>query len=110
MRDLRASAFLAFCGRYKQALSTLRSALELIFTGIYFQYAENEISEEKLEKNWIEWWEKIGMFFGRGLKYTEKVGWLNHKTRKIAGNLYGNLSKAVHTMIKDDYYMIARAG
>ena len=106
LRDLRASAFLAFCGRYRQALSTLRSALELIFTAVYFQCLENEGLKEKFEEEWEKWWENKKILFGRGLKYAVNVGWLDQKSRKVAGKLYGNLSKAVHTMIKDEYEMI----
>ena len=74
LRDLRASAFLAFCGRFRQALSTLRSALELMFTAVYFQCLENEGLNEKFEKEWEKWWENKTLLFGKGRKYAVNVG------------------------------------
>lgn len=106
LRDLRASAFLAFCGRYRQALSTLRSALELMFVGVYFQGLENDGLKEKLEEELRKWWEGRSVLFGDGLEHAARAGWLDQKSRHEAGRLYGNLSNAVHKFVKDEYEMV----
>lgn len=106
VRDLRTSAFFAFCGRYRQAFMVLRSALELIFTGIYFQNLEDKGDRGKLENEWQQWWKKKSKSFGEGLRTSMKAGLLSKGVRKDAGRLYSDLSKAVHTLVRDEYEMI----
>lgn len=103
LRDLKASSFFAFCGRYKQASQILRSAIELMFTGIYFQELKDKGEEEKLHSEWEKWMngKKINGF-SNGLRISMSRGLLTQKAKKDAGKLYGNLSKAVHTLIRED--------
>jgi hypothetical protein len=109
LKDLRASAFLAFCGRYKQAFSVLRSALELIFVGAYLQTLEDRGFREEHEKRWEEWWNGRNLFRD-GLKATAIVGWLNQKMKDEAGRLWGSLSGTVHRLEKDEYEMVIEKG
>ena len=68
VRDLRASFFFAFCGRYRQALQALRSALELLFAGIYFQDLRDGGDKGALEKAWERWLKGSVESFRKGLK------------------------------------------
>jgi hypothetical protein len=109
IRDLKASAFLAFSGRYRQALMVLRSALELIFAGIYFQELNDCNGEEKLNNEWVKWWKgKKTDVFSKGKIYAVKKGFLTKEAGEIAGQLYGELSKAVHGLIRDEFEEIDR--
>lgn len=103
LRDLKASSFFAFCGRYKQASQILRSAIELIFTGIYFQELKDKGEKEKLNREWEKWMngKKINGF-SNGLKASMSRDLLTQKAKEATGKLYGNLSKSVHTLARED--------
>lgn len=106
LRDLMASAFLALCGRYRQAFSTLRSALEIMIVGVYFQGLNNDEFNETFEKEWRGWWEGKYKLFSKSLKYAVNSGFLSKNYRMKAGKLWGILSKPVHTPLKGDYEMV----
>jgi len=103
LRDLKASIFIAFCGRYRQALMTLRSALEIVFAGVYLQSLEDEGKKDKLEKEWQRWWKKKSSLFSEGLKVVSERRLLNQQE---VGKLYGVLSKAVHKLVRDEWELI----
>lgn len=99
IRDLKASLFFAFCGRYRNALATLRSSLEFLFTGIYFQSLKR--NQEEYEKEWKNWIKGKNNFFGKGKKCINDA-----QIKNEAGKLYGELSQAVHVFIKDEFEIV----
>jgi len=102
VRDLKASAFLSFSGHYRQALMVLRSALELLFIGIYFQTL-NDRNGKELEREWNNWWEgKKGSYFSKGKAYALEKRLLTTEAKNVPGRLYNELSKAVHGLIRDE--------
>ena len=102
VRDLKASAFLSFSGRYRQALMVLRSALELLFIGIYFQTL-NDRNGKELEREWDNWRKgKKGSYFSKGKAYALEKRLLTTEAKNVPGRLYNKLSKAVHGLIRDE--------
>jgi len=113
LRDLKASAFLAFCGRYKQATATLRSALELFFTGIYLQHVENRKGTETADTlfdKWLKRKREARVFIDEGKKASVEIGLLDKEQANKVGKLWGLLSKAVHTLVMDEYEIVSGEG
>ncbi|MDI6859275.1 MAG: hypothetical protein QMC85_02140 [Methanocellales archaeon] len=92
LRDLKASAFLAFCGRYRSAIQLLRPVLENFLTGIYLEFYPKKISE----------WEdgKFTLKFGnlRDILRDKKI--VSLKWIKEFENMYGYLSEYSHPQFK----------
>lgn len=113
LRDLKASAFLAFCGRYKQATATLRSALELFFTGMYLQSVVDREGEEKADtlfEKWLRMKKEAKTFLDEGKRVAIEMGLLSLEEANEVGKLWGLLSKAVHTLVMDEYEIVTRVG
>lgn len=107
LRDLKASLFFVSCGRYKQSISTLRSALELIFTGIYFQDLKERGKKEEFDKEWKEWFlGKRKGYFAEG----KKISNLSENQKEKIGKLYGELSRRVHGIINDEFEIVTTKG
>lgn len=103
LRDLKASLFFACCGRYRQSISTLRSALELIFTGIYFQDLKEKLKKKEFDKEWKKWIMGKGKgYFGKG----KEIFNLSKDQKDKIGRLYSELSKRVHGIINDEFEVV----
>lgn len=92
--DLKSSFLLAFCGRYRQAFIVMRSALELLTYGLYFQL--KMWAEEPLD-DWKDWWNGK-LRWSRVVKYLEDKNLLSKgEAKRLMKLYYETLSKTVHT-------------
>lgn len=104
-KDLKASAFLAFSGHYRQAMQVLRCSFENLISGIYFhsdlcELRKNNATKEEFERleNRFNEWKKSGRVNIRAsIGILRRIGFLDRNEERDWKNLYYNLSRFVHT-------------
>lgn len=105
-KDLKASTFLAFSGHYRQAMQVLRCSFENLISGIYFHSDLCELREkgaareefERLERRFNEW-KRSGRVSSirANIEALRRIHFLARSEEQEWKDLYGNLSKFVHT-------------
>jgi hypothetical protein len=105
-RDFKASIFLAFSGHYRQAMQVLRCGFENIISGVYYytdlvSLRENKAKDDdvaKLNQRFDDW--KRGSAqtnINNSIEVLRRIGFLSFDEKKDWQNLYGLLSKFIHT-------------
>jgi len=113
--DLKSSLWLAFTGRFRGAMISLRSALELSVFGVNLSFKAKEYDEEKLEE-YINYQlgiiEELHEDLKRKFQYRfsgmlcelESRGYLPSDIKERCSRLYKELSKYVHTFKGGESY------
>ena len=104
-KDLKASMFLAFSGHYRQAMQVLRCSFENLISGVYFhsdlcELRKNDGAKEefaRLEKRFNQWKKSGRVNIRASLEVLRRIGFLNRNEKEDWKELYGNLSRFVHT-------------
>lgn len=104
-KDLKASMFLAFSGHYRQSMQVLRCSFENIISGVYFhselcELRKNDATEKdfaRLEKRFNEWKKSGRVNIRASLEILRRIGVLDRNEEKDWKELYGNLSRFIHT-------------
>ncbi|RLE91588.1 MAG: hypothetical protein DRN04_12420 [Thermoprotei archaeon] len=106
--DLKASLLLAFTGHSRQAKVSLRTALELFFWGLYFQY-KKEVSREKAEELFEKWLEgtRDRPRFMSSIEELKNKGVITENTYSEVKDLYSELSKYIHAFLGSEFERVA---
>ena len=104
-RDFKASIFLAFAGHYRQAMQVLRCAFENIISGVYFHSQLVSLTRKKasaqdfarLERRFNQWKKEGRVNVRKSVEILERIGFLSTDEERDWDELYGVLSKFVHT-------------
>jgi hypothetical protein len=105
VKDLKASMFLAFSGHYRQAMQVLRCSFENIISGAYFHsdlillYGNGDAKDKliKLEKRFNDWKKDGRGEIRSSIEVLRRTSFLNYDEEKEWKELYGNLSRFIHT-------------
>ena len=104
-KDLKTSLFLAFSGHYRQAMQVLRCSFENLISGVYFhsdlcELRKNDATKEefaRLEKRFNDWKKSGRVNVRASLELLRRIGFLDRNEEKGWKELYGNLSRFIHT-------------
>lgn len=112
-RDFKASIFLAFSGHYRQAMQVLRCAFENIISGIYFQSDFINLLNKKakaedfavLDRRFNEWKRQGRGDIRKSIEVLRRIDFLSMAEERDYYQLYGLLSRFVHTPKEFDTYV-----